>query len=265
MAVLLFISQQVATWIGSALLAILSFFLVRIKYKEEVLKLKAERKKIAVEEDNYVVQQYETLAKRLNEEYDRLSKSLLTDAEYLNKRIEHNEITIRELQLARNKDMLRMTELEKDNENCKYQHAIVELELKLVKSKYFATSFKKEKIAVLDDDPDVIEEFKERFSKIDILDFTCFTEYRSFITYANTEKPQIIVTDYRLGIHTAEDLLLQLTYEPEVIVMSGVQLPAKFMQTGIRFFKKEDHYIYKIAISIINYLNQKYDEQRNNP
>lgn len=256
---ILFSFQQVSAWLigisGTIITLVLGWYISRKKQRAEI-------DKMTVEKEGLVVQQYDKLVDRLNAEYEKIKKRLHDQEHELENRIQRNTKIIAELQSQQAYDQRRMAVLEKDNENCKYQHSIVELELKLIKKQHVELLVKKELVCVLDDDPDVIEEFGEKFIKITILQFLGFTDYNKFIHYVETHRPAIIVTDYRLGVYTAEDVLKVLSYEPEVIVMSGILPPKGFIRGRIKFFKKEEHYIYRIAASIVNYLNSKYDEQQ---
>lgn len=264
--------EQLILWIGGIIAggttAFFGWVFIRGKIRAETGKLYAERdklgeetQKIHEEKNSIVVQQYDKLIDRLNIEYERLRERLQREQSGLLQRIEENTKIIHDLQTASEEDNRRILHMEKDNEECKYQHSIVGLELKLIKAQHQNIQPTKQIVCVLDDDEEVLEEFKEKFDKIAILDFCGFSDAEAFMSHILENRPEVIVSDYRLIGYTAEDIIEALPYKPEIFIMSGSPLPPshRLRSPNIHFFLKEQHYVYKIAAAIIQHLNVKYE------
>jgi hypothetical protein len=146
-----------------------------------------------------------------------------------------------------------------ENAECEYKHEVTELELATVKKKIDFHNWQRETVFILDDNPLVVNEFKYRFGKISVLDTRVFSNSEKFLTDARNEKPEILIIDWMLGEdETAQDVIEQLEYEPEIFIMSADKSVAlKIREQGMQFFYKDDHYVFKIAKAVIQHLRDK--------
>lgn len=152
-----------------------------------------------------------------------------------------------------------IAQLKRDAEECAYKHIIAEMEIDQLKRHNQFKPLVKFDVFVLDDDVDVLADFRQKFSKSSVLNFHGFATSREFMRRVKIEKPSVVVVDYRLdgGSTTAEDIILSLGYEPDIFVMSNLgryeyKLPK---QKKVRFFVKDDGmYVYRIVKDIVNLL-----------
>lgn len=206
------------------------------------------RKNTKAQTEGLIADQYYKLTERLGEERNELIK-----------RIARNDDLINSLERKHRDNNNEIKMLKEDNNECKYLHEVAELELKLIAKHNILKNLKKEKVFVLDDDLDVIDEFRHRFNRLSVLDFHPFLDMDKFLKEVRISKPQIIVVDYILSSgKTAEDVIDSLNYTPEVFIMSTEEgFKSKFIGQDVRFFVKEKNYILEIVRDIIKYLNTK--------
>jgi hypothetical protein len=160
-------------------------------------------------------------------------------------------------EVAQNRETIKQQQ--RDNEECEYRHEVTELEMELIKKKIEFSAIHKETVFILDDNMMVINEFKNRFSKVSALHYRTFVTTELFLSEARREHPEILILDYMLdGQNTADDVIDQLGYEPKIIIMSADRnVQSKYHQRGIQFFYKDDHYVYRIAKAVIQHLHDK--------
>jgi hypothetical protein len=105
----------------------------------------------------------------------------------------------------------------------------------------------------------VTDTFNHRFKTIPVVYFKSFTNPWECLREAQQEKPEILVLDYILGDNkTAEDIIKDLGYEPEIFIMSGTKSnEARFKGTDVRFFYKDRFYVKNITKAILEYLIHK--------
>jgi hypothetical protein len=146
-----------------------------------------------------------------------------------------------------------------ENAECEYKHEVTELELSTVKKKIDFHNWQRESVFILDDNLMVINEFKFRFSKISVLDYRVFTQTEVFLREAQKEQPEILIIDWMLeDDKTAQDVIDQLGYEPEIFIMSADKsVHMKIREQGMQFFYKDEHYVFKIAKAVIQHLRDK--------
>jgi hypothetical protein len=152
-----------------------------------------------------------------------------------------------------------INDLRKQNEKCELEHSITRQELEEVKTSIGYEPKLKGRVFILDDDYDVLHDFKKEFKKLSVIDYKGFHNSMEFLQAARLEKPTMVVMDHRLGgSETAETLIDQLGYEPEVIIMSGEPGFAKrYEAKNVKFYVKEGHYVFQIAGEVIKYLSSK--------
>ena len=127
-----------------------------------------------------------------------------------------------ELRTERTEMKTEIKDLKKDNERCELEHAKTRLELEEVKQQVGYKPKLKGRVFILDDDYDVLHDFKREFKKLSIIDYKGFHDHNEFLESAKEEQPEMLVMDHRLGGgETAEKIISKLGYEPEVIIMSG--------------------------------------------
>ena len=152
----------------------------------------------------------------------------------------------------------RVNKSEKNFQECEYGHEVTKLELQYLRNQ---TGYKAEKIDVfvLDDNSFTIEEFKRGFIAVSMINFTGFQISEKFLAAVKDVMPAVVIIDYNLGRgQTAEDIISQLGYVPEIFIisMSG-EIEAKISGKNIRFFKKDDFYVHLIKMEIIKFLTDK--------
>ena len=152
----------------------------------------------------------------------------------------------------------RVNKSEKSFQECEYGHEVTKLELQYLRNQ---TGYKAEKIDVfvLDDNSFTIEEFKRGFIGVSMIRFSGFQISEKFLVAVKDVMPAVVIIDYNLGRgQTAEDIISQLGYIPEIFIisMSG-EIEAKINGKNIRFFKKDDFYVHLIKMEIIKFLTDK--------
>jgi predicted RNase H-like nuclease (RuvC/YqgF family) len=199
------------------------------------------------------------MAAILGETYSKMLEGQKEYIEQLDERIDRQEKLIIELEKHKEEYRSVIDQLKKDNEECKYKHELVQLEIKQLKNKNAFNKWARDKVYVLDDDPDDLNEFAHKFAGNYVLDYRGFLSISEFMKEVKIQKPEIVVIDYRLAAgKTAEDVLKDLGYEPEVFIMSGSgNYENRFIGKRVRFFLKDEHYIYKIAMAILKHLTDK--------
>lgn len=219
----MFTTTQILTWLitaGIAAIPVILWFLNKPKQVEET-------KSIVVEQ------------------FEKLTLAQSTEIERLNTKVQQNEIKI--------------AEAEQRSEDCEYKHEVTELQLKHLLKQIDLNNLPKATVFILDDSKMVIIEFKKIFSDIVAIDSRFFASVSDFLLAAKIEKPPIVVLDYRLGPEmTAEDVMMDMGYLPEVFIMSqdkSIQL--RIREKGMQFFYKDDHYVRKIAKAIVQHLLDK--------
>lgn len=147
----------------------------------------------------------------------------------------------------------------KANEDCEYRHEVAELNQDLLLSQIDLNNVPKSTVFVLDDNKMVIMEFRNRFRKVNAIDCKFFVSPTEFARFAQAERPEVVILDYMLGeTLTADDVIKDLGYEPEIFIMSqdkSIQLRIK--EQGHQFFYKDDQYVLKIAKAVIKHLKAK--------
>lgn len=236
------------------------------------------RKKVAEDTKKSVADQYHGLTERLDNERKALEvrvedarKLLQNEKDIFLERIGHNEDTIKQLQMSagsHGRTIEKLTNvqvlLKREAELCKLQHQITELEMLQLKRHNNFKEWERDKVFVIDDDLDVLEEFAENFAKTSVLDYRGFHEIKNFMHSVQTEKPPIVVLDHHLGGGTkAHDILHQFGYEPEIFIMSSAASLTVYKGGKVRFFIKEDFYVAKITMEILKYLVNKTNENKN--
>lgn len=196
-----------------------------------------------------------------NEKYIRLMKSQNED---LIKQVENNTSIIAMLKEKEGKNSHKydaaIAKIERETEECRYQHTIHELEMAQLKKHNKFAVWHRDMVFVMDDDQDVLDDFRKKFEKSSVLDYKGFIDVDEFIDALHKERPPIVVLDYNVGKgKTAEELIEQFEYEPEIFIMSGLaQYEKKFVGKRIKFFHKDNHlYVYQIAEEIIRHLTKK--------
>lgn len=231
------------------------------KFDEEALKIKEETKKT-------VADTYYDLTERLGEDRQRL----LENNKELEKKIDLNSKLVTQLRRSagdHSKTIASLTKeqskLKKESESCKLQHQIVELEMLQLKKHNNFMEWERDKIFVIDDDLDVLEEFDENFVKTSVLQYRGFHDHKVFLTSVQAERPPIVVVDHNLsGGQTADDIIAEFGYEPEIFVMSSSSAyGTKYKGGRIQFFVKEDFYVAKITAAVLKYLVKQTNTNRN--
>ncbi len=227
------------TLIGSGLLAaIILWWLNRPKQKKEIAAL-------------------------LSDTYSKMLDGLNEYIDQLDKRIERQEKMMKELEaeneIDKKTNQIVIEQLKKDNEECKYQHGVAELEMLQLKKHNVFKIWTRDMVYVMDDDHAALLEFKHKFAKISVLDYRGFSDAGEFLTKAKIEQPPIVVIHYREShAETAEDVIEKIGYEPEIFIMSSeASFEKRFSGKKVRFFLKDNHYVYKIAQAIIKHLIDK--------
>lgn len=195
----------------------------------------------------------------ITDQWYKLTERLGEERAELIHRINRNDSIIRELEKHRDDNVKIIAQLTRDNEELKYQNRVTELEMMQLKKLNDFKIWKRDMVYLLDDDRDVLDEFGHKFNKISVVDFKGFHNNDEFMAATKHNKPAIVVIDYSLGGgKTAEDIIRDLGYEPEIFIMSiNASYEQRFHGKKIRFFPKDSHYIYKIAMAIIQHLAEK--------
>lgn len=172
---------------------------------------------------------------------------------------EITQMVINQMQQLNEEYRQEIAELRLDNERCELEHQKTMLELQEMKKQMNYQAKLKGKVFILDDDFDDLHDFESEFKKISIIDYRGFHDHEEFIESARSERPSIVVMDHRLGNGTtAQDVIGELGYEPEILIMSGVQAFEKIYEgKRIKFFVKEGQYVMRIAGEVIKYLTAK--------
>lgn len=205
-------------------------------------KTKAETAKTVAESASSLNHDYAELIKILHDERERDRKEFINRMEAVMKEIRANKLEIQMLKY--------------DNEECKYLHEVSDLEMMHVRRHTDRRLWERELVHVLDDDEDALEDFKNKFKKLSVLEYEGFREVDEFLERTRAKRPPIVVLDYMLPKGTtAEHVIKQLEYDPEIFVMSSEEnFELKFKGKNVKFFPKDDNYILKIAKAIIQSL-----------
>lgn len=192
------------------------------------------RRKTKAETESIIVQQYDLLVKSLRQE------------------IKENK---EEIQLLKNG----FKAMEKSNQECEYDHLVKSLELAHIKKLIDLSKLPKATAFVLDDNKMVALEFKKYFREISVLDCKIFTDPDAFLKTVKQEQPEITILDFFISeTLTAEDIIKQMGYTPEIFIMShDKNIGIKIREKGWDFFYKDDFYVQKIAKAVIEYLYHK--------
>lgn len=201
-----------------------------------------------IQTEGLIADQYYKLTERLKQERDELAS-----------RIDKNALLISVLEASASNSRRKLSMLSVDNEEWKFLHEVAELEIKHIKKISEIKNWQRELVYVLDDDPDVLDEFQEKFSKLSVLDFKGFIDVDIFLEKTREEQPSIVVLDYILDKgQTAQDVIDLLGYKPEIFIMSGERSFIKNFEGGtVTFFEKGQHFVLLIAKAIIRYLLNK--------
>jgi len=145
------------------------------------------------------------------------------------------------------------------NEDCEFEHGITRLQLEKVLNRLNMNDWRKSTVFVLDDNELVTKVFTHRFKTIPVVNFKAFTDADICLMMAKNEKPEILILDYHLSeTKTADDIIRELGYEPEIFIMSGSRdFEVLYKDTDIRFFYKDQFYIKNITKAILEHLNHK--------
>ncbi len=217
------------------------------------------RKGVMADIQSKIVSSMGELMQEYKVEREELKQTILKQREEFKRTILENNEEIKNLKASgKNRDK-EIADLKRRNDECDYLHEVAELEMKQLKASNIFKEFKKAKVMTLDDDADDLEEFDNRFSKLSVLNHEGFSDKYKFLDAVERERPEAIIIDYRLdGVTTAENILQEISYEPEVIIISGVmRSELKFKGKDVKFFMKQDNYILKIVKQIIQYLINK--------
>lgn len=195
----------------------------------------------------------------ISDQWYKLTERLGEERTELINRINRNDSIIKELEKHKDANIKIIAQLTRDNEELKYQNRVTELEMLQLKRLNDFKVWKRDLVYLLDDDKDVLDEFEHKFHKISVADFKGFSNNDEFMAATKSNKPAIVVIDYRLDNgKTAEDIIHDLGYEPEIFIMSvNSAYEQRFNGKKIRFFTKDTHYVYKIAMAIIQHLTEK--------
>jgi hypothetical protein len=174
-------------------------------------------------------------------------------------RAETEGIVVRQFSLLAEAQNKRIDALQKSNDKCELEHEKTKLEMEEMKKAIGFQPKLKGRVFILDDDFDVLHDFKKEFKRLSVLDYRGYHNYDEFLQAAKIEKPEMVVLDHRLdGGRTAEDVISNLGYMPEIIIMSGeVGYSKKYDVNKIKFYLKEGNYVLAIAAEVISYLSSK--------
>lgn len=186
----------------------------------------------------------ETL-KIIEDTYGGLVETLNADRAHLQRQIEENKKKLREHEIA--------------NEDCEFEHSITRMQLTKALKRLDMMHWIKSTVFVCDDSEIVTKVFTQRFKTVPVVYFKAFTDADECLKQARIERPEILVLDYILsGGKTAEDIIKEIGYEPEIFIMSATkEYEVKFKDTDIRFFYKDQHYIRNITKAILEHLIYK--------
>lgn len=149
--------------------------------------------------------------------------------------------------------------LKAKNSNLEYSLLVIELEMKQIKKNNEINVRPYDEVFVLDDDDEQVEEFAIKLFDISVIKLEGFTDADLFMEQANLRRPKVLIIDMMLGKGiTAEDVIKQIGYDPEILIMSvNAKLEEKFLGKKTRFFPKTDKYVLKICTEVVKYLTTK--------
>lgn len=182
------------------------------------------RGKDKAERENLVIKQMDMYLGRIREENDQLRKDL-------NEEIKKNEL-------------------------CEYEHSVTQLQLFQTMQQVDMQKWKKETVFILDDNETDLIVFRQFFSRVLTIDYRTFLQPEIFLSAAREEKPRVVILDHYLSeTMTADEVIKQLGYEPEVFVMSANKdVQIKYKDRKVNFYYKGEFYVLKIAKAVMAYL-----------
>jgi hypothetical protein len=147
---------------------------------------------------------------------------------------------------------------EKENQECKITSATLELEISRLKNIIDFHGYEWERVSLLDDNQTVTTAFAYHFKKASVR-LSVFNDPKTFVKDVNAHQPCILIIDNWLGEIQAAEVIEQLTYSPDIILMSqDFDLKEKFKNQSVLFFPKKDNYVFNIMQAVIDQLKSKY-------